>query len=290
MPFVLRSICSCTFKAISKIFGLSRACNNKKTRSDDQMQMPNDRASVLFSMEPSLQESSIAPMSSLLVSEPSSSMIGYGTEESSSPDSTDLGIIFFSANDSASVFAQDISDDSSSSSRGGSGSVSAGALVTPLEYDAKNIVSIMQSNANFSDVTGPNCASELRPYNLNVTHFHDHSHTSFDLGASVQSITPSEAGTANTGVSSVFRVDTNIAADGSPSSSVNNIESIVAKKYPVTPYPKLAAFSSPTIEAKKRTTKLPKSVIAMRRGVVKMRVGHIQKKLDRQLQDGNNCS
>eukprot|EP00984_Skeletonema_dohrnii_P002605 scaffold912_cov121-Skeletonema_dohrnii-CCMP3373.AAC.6 len=287
MPFI-RSICSCTFKAISKIFGLSRACNNKKARSDDQMQMPNDRASVLFSIEPSLQESSIAPMSSLLVSEPSSSMIGYGTEESSSPDSVDLGKIFMSANDSASVFAQDISDDNSSERGDESGS--AGALVTPLEHDSKNIVSIMQSNANFSDVTGPNCTSELRPYNLNVTHFHEDSHTSFDLAASVQSITPSEAGTANTGISSVFKVDTNIAADGSPSSSVNSIESIVAKKYPVTPYPKLAVFSSPTIEAKKRTTKLPKSVIAMRRGVVKMRVGHIQKKLDRQLQDGNNCS
>ena len=262
------------------------------------MQMPNDRASVLFSIEPSLQESSIAPMSSLLVSEPSSSMIGYGTEESSSPDSADLGknlssiFISVSANDSASVFAQDISDDSSSERGDEGGSGSAGALVTPLEHDAKNIVSVMQSNANFSDVTEPNCTSELRPYNLNVTHFHEDNHTSFDLGASVQSITPSEAGTANTGVSSVFRVDTNIAADGSPSSSVNSIESIVAKKYPVTPYPKLAVFSSPTIEAKKRTTKLPKSVIAMRRGVVKMRVGHIQKKLDsdRQLQDGNNCS
>ncbi len=136
--------------------------------------------------------------------------------------------------------------------------------------------------------------SELRPYNLNATHFHEHNHTpvGFRVGASIEGITPSESGTANTGGSSIFKVDTNITSDVSPSST-DSTESIEVeadkKKYPVTPYPKFAAFSSPTVQVKKRATKLPKSVITMRRGLVKTRVGNIQKRLDRQLREGD-CS
>ena len=288
MPFaLLRSICSCVFKAI----WLSCSCECKDGNSNSNLDptMPNESASEsVFSFTPSLQESSIAPMSSsLIVSEPSqesskyslqsSSMIGYGygaeLTESSSPDSADLGkdlssIFNNSTSDSSSVIGKDISGDNCCGCGGG------GNLVTPLEDDTKNIVSILQSTDENN--------SELRPYNLNATHFHEHS------CLSVESITPSEPSTANKGKGGSSML---LKTDASPDST----ESIVAdkKKYPVTPYPKFEAFSSPTatVQMKKRVTKLPKSVITMRRGLVKTRVGHIQKKLDRQLQEHEkNCS
>ncbi len=230
----------------------------------------------------------MAAMSPLFVSEPSressyslqsskSMMIGYGTEfsESSSPDSADLGknlsSIFNSSSDSSSVFGQE---------RSGGNSRNWASLVTPVEDDMNNIVRIMQSNGENEH------NSELRPYNLNTTHFHEHSCTP------VESITPSsESNIANKGGSPELK-DIILSADAAPSGKdhCTKSESIAVvvekKKYPVTPYPKFEAFSSPTtVHRKKRVTKLPKSVITMRRGLVKTRVGHIQKKLDRQLQE-----
>ena len=254
----------------------------------------NERTSTsvsgVFSFEPSLQESSMAAMSPLFVSEPSresscslqssrSIMIGYGTEfsESSSPDSADLGknlsSIFnsTSTSDSSSVFGQEMSGDNS---RNWSN------LVTPVEDDMNNIVRIMQSNGENNEI-----ASQLRPHNLNTTHFHEHSCTP------VESITPSESSVANKGGSSKLNVISGANASRSlGKDQCTESESIAVvmekKKYPVTPYPKFEAFSSPTtVHRKKRVTKLPKSVITMRRGLVKTRVGNIQKKLDRQLQE-----
>ena len=249
----------------------------------------NERTSTsvsgVFSFEPSLQESSIAAMSPLFMSEPSressyslqsskSLMIGYGTEfsETSSPDSADLGknllSIFNSSSDSSSVFGQDSHGDNSRN---------WASLVTPVEDDMNNIVRIMQSNDENNEI-----ASQLRPHNLNTTHFHEHSCTP------IESITPSESSVANKGDSSKLNIISGADAPaGKDHCTVNESIAVVVekKKYPVTPYPKFEAFSSPTtVHRKKRVTKLPKSVITMRRGLVKTRVGHIQKKLDRQLQ------
>jgi hypothetical protein len=284
MPFILclHRVCSC----ISKIFGLSQECKGNESNND---LLPDNERTVsgVFSFEPSLQESSMAAMSPLFMSEPSressyslqsskSLMIGYGTEfsETSSPDSADLGknlsSIFNSSSDSSSVFGQERSADNS---RNWSN------LVTPVEDDMNNIVRIMQSNDENNEI-----ASQLRPHNLNTTHFHEHSCTP------VESITPSESSVANKGDSS--KLNNSISsADAAPSGKDCTAKELIVvvvekKKYPVTPYPKFEAFSSPTtVHRKKRVTKLPKSVITMRRGLVKTRVGHIQKKLDRQLQE-----
>jgi hypothetical protein len=213
-------------------------------------------------------------------------MIGYGTESesphsssTSSPDSSDLGknlsSIFTAASNSA--LTQYNSDDGSNNSGGG-----AGALVTPpLESDAaKGIFSIMQSEDD---------SLSIRPFNMNATHFHENrnSQGTLGLGASVKSITPSASesdSTAYMGGLSRSNVTTTISADASSSSTDN--ESIEKKKYPVTPYPKLTAFSSPTTV--KKLSKVPQSVLVMRRGLVKTRVGNIQKKIDRQ--EKETCS
>lgn len=228
----------------------------------------------------------MAAMSPLFVSEPSressyslqsskSMMIGYGTEfsESSSPDSADLGknlsSIFNSSSESSSssVFGQE---------RSGGNSRNWASLVTPVEDDMNNIVRIMQSYGENEN------RSALRPHNLNTTHFHEHSCTP------VESITPIESSIVNKGDSPEFKDI--ISGTDAPAGKDVHDESIAVvvekKKYPVTPYPKFEAFSSPTtVHRKKRVTKLPKSVITMRRGLVKTRVGNIQKKLDRQLQE-----
>lgn len=256
MRFIFRSICSCTFKAIARLFRVSQ--------KGEEDPISNDRDCSVFSVEPS-QGSSVAPMSSLIMSSDQSSSFllsqssmigGYGTTESySSPDSSDpgknLSSIFTAASDSA------VS----------SGSKGALVLVTPLENDTMEIVAIKDDSS----------ASAIRPFNLNATHFQE---STLGLGVSVQSITPSEYGGSSR--SKVNRNST-IASDASSSSTTATEE--LKKKYPVTPYPKLAeAFSSPTYKVKK-ISKLPRSVITMRRGLVRTRVGHIQKKLDRKVKE-----
>ena len=214
---LLGSICSCTVEAVTKLLRLCR-CNNDLNSKNAK---PESVSSPVFSIEQSLQESPIAPMSSLAVSEPSfllseSIVIGYGAEP----------------------FAQDD---------------------TPLE-DTKEIFTMMQSNEGMCS----SCTSDLRPYNLNATHFH----------ALISSITPSEYEPTN--------------MEGSRSSEYTEesfmdteTEDKNKKKYPITPYPKLyieltGDLSSPSVF--KKLSKLPKSVITMRRGL-----GEFEKKK-------NSCS
>ena len=84
---LIGSICSCPIKAITKLLRLSsnNECSNQQRGGESFV----DKGSIsqIFSVDPSLQESSIAPMSSMVLSsEPSfllsesDSMIGYGTE------------------------------------------------------------------------------------------------------------------------------------------------------------------------------------------------------------------
>ncbi|KAL7440457.1 hypothetical protein ACHAXM_007263 [Skeletonema potamos] len=252
MPFVTCSICSCTFKAFTQLFRLSKEKEGLQLHYNDPTISNNENASPVFSIEPSLQESPIAPMSSLFVSssEPSSvllsesSIIGGYTSHSLSPDSSDLGEKTFS-----SIFT-------AASDSVGTRDNSEGPLVI---------------------------VTPTRLFNLNATHFHEnrasHSHSTLELGASAKSITPSDyVSTAYKDDSSISNVNTAVAADDS--------SSIEKKKYPVTPYPKFTAFSSPTTV--KKLSKVPISVLAMRRGLVKSRVENIQKKLDKQ--ERESCS
>ena len=83
---LIGSICSCPIKAITKLLRLSsnNECSKQQRGGGESIV---DKGSIIFSIDPSLQESSIAPMSSMVLSsEPSfllsesDSMIGYGTE------------------------------------------------------------------------------------------------------------------------------------------------------------------------------------------------------------------
>lgn len=85
---LIGSICSCPIKAITKLLRLSsnNECS-KQQRGGGESIVDKGSISQIFSVDPSLQESSIAPMSSMVLSsEPSfllsesDSMIGYGTE------------------------------------------------------------------------------------------------------------------------------------------------------------------------------------------------------------------
>jgi len=86
---LIGSICSCPIKAITKLLRLSsnNDCSKQQQRGGGESIVDKGSISQIFSVDPSLQESSIAPMSSMVLSsEPSfllsesGSMIGYGTE------------------------------------------------------------------------------------------------------------------------------------------------------------------------------------------------------------------
>ena len=183
-------------------------------------QFPTDRASVLFSagvVDSSL--ASTAPMSSLNVSEPSSSMAENETESSSLGLGDTLASIFQNTSPSDFAFAQEISDDNNSESNDDKGD-----LVTPFEHDTKGISVILQSNRDEN-------TSELRPYNL----FEGHRQSLMGLSASsisIQSITPSKSGIDIANKNGAFRSSKNSTI----ASHTKVIEAVVddKKKYPVT--------------------------------------------------------